>query len=110
LNHCVEVVGYEMRSGVWYDNTEYDWALWAHISPGPYLCGDANGDEAVTTGDGYYILNYFGSGAPPADVRAADANGDCILTTGDGYHVLNHFGSTAELQCDLCWPGCTNCE
>jgi hypothetical protein len=110
LNHCVEVVGYEKRSGVWYDTAEYDWALWAHVSPGPFLCGDGNGDEAVTTGDGYYILNYFGSGSPPADTRAADANGDCILTTGDGYHVLNHFGSTADLQCDLCWPGCTNCE
>jgi hypothetical protein len=110
-NHCVESVGYLYDDLYgWVATGLYDGFLWAHVNPGPYLCGDANGDESVTTGDGYYILNYFGAGPAPVDHRAADVNGDCNLTTGDGYQLLNHFGSYAELECDNCWPGCTNCD
>jgi hypothetical protein len=110
-NHCVEQVGYRCDDPYgWYATGIYDGFLWAHISPGPFQCGDANGDDNVTSGDGYYILNYFGAGPAPVDQRAADVNGDCGLTTGDGYQLLNHFGSYAELECDNCWPGCTNCD
>jgi hypothetical protein len=65
-------------------------------------CGDVNGDHEVTTGDGYHILNYFGSGPEPAFCRAANVNGDGILTTGDGYYLLNYFGTGPELDCQPC--------
>ena len=66
------------------------------------ICGDANGDGVVTTGDGYYILNYFGGGPQPASCWAANVNGDGILTTGDGYHLLNYFGGGPALDCAPC--------
>jgi hypothetical protein len=43
-------------------------------------------------------------------MRGADINGDCTWTTGDGFELLNYFGSSGTLNCDLCWPGCTNCD
>jgi hypothetical protein len=67
-----------------------------------YACGDANGEGSVTTGDGYAILNYFGSGPQPVECETANVNGDGILTTGDGYHLLNYFGSGPALNCAEC--------
>jgi hypothetical protein len=66
------------------------------------ICGDANGDESLTTGDGYHILNYFGSGPDPVSCWAANVNGDGGLTTGDGYHLLNWFGSGPAIDCQPC--------
>jgi PKD repeat protein/endonuclease/exonuclease/phosphatase family metal-dependent hydrolase len=72
------------------------------VFPFPGLCGDANGDEYVTTGDAYLILNYFGSGTQPVSCWAANVNGDDILTTGDGFTLLNYFGSGPSLDCRPC--------
>jgi hypothetical protein len=68
------------------------------------LCGDANGDGEVTSGDGFLILNYFGAGPQPAVCWSANVNGDGDLTTGDGFHLLNHFGDPGAfpLNCALC--------
>jgi hypothetical protein len=66
------------------------------------ICGDANGDSSITTGDGYYVLNYFGSGGAPVSCWAANVNGDANLTTGDGYHLLNYFGGGPALTCAPC--------
>jgi PKD repeat protein len=80
------------------------WPSWqsVNVSVVSELCGDANGDGGITTGDGYYILNYFGSGPDPVSCWAANVNGDGGLTTGDGYHVLNWFGSGPALNCMPC--------
>jgi hypothetical protein len=73
------------------------------------LCGDANGDGSVTTGDGFHVLNYFGSAPAPVSCWSANVNGDDILTTGDGYHLLNYFGGGPALDCQPCdfgsYPG-----
>jgi hypothetical protein len=64
------------------------------------LCGDANGDGSVTSGDGFHILNYFGAGPPPVSMWAANVNGDGSLTTGDGFHLLNYLGAGDPLDCN----------
>jgi hypothetical protein len=74
-----------------------DWLV-----PTGYLCGDTNGDEGVTPGDGYTILNYFGSGFQPVSCWAANTNGDDMLTPADGYHLLNYFGAGSDLDCAPC--------
>jgi hypothetical protein len=113
-NHCVEVISFVWYNDdmAWYEDTGGDWFMWASISPGimPYMCGDTNDDGTLTTGDGFNLLNYFGSTGSITDNRKADINGDCSLTTGDGFQLLNYFGSSGKLCCDLCWPGCTNCD
>jgi hypothetical protein len=78
----------------------------------PYMCADVNGSGSVTSADGYYILNWHGGGPSPVDQRSADVNGDCSWSTADAFHLLNYFGMPGSfpLNCDLCWPGCTNCD
>jgi hypothetical protein len=66
------------------------------------ICGDANGDESVTPGDGYSILNYFGAGPEPISCFSANANGDGLLTPSDGYHLLNYLGAGPDLNCQPC--------
>jgi hypothetical protein len=66
------------------------------------LCGDANGDGNVSTGDGYYILNYLGGGAPPVSCWSANVNGDGILSSADGFYYLNYHGAGPALDCQPC--------
>jgi 3',5'-cyclic AMP phosphodiesterase CpdA len=65
-------------------------------------CGDANADTTVTTGDGYFVLNYFGSGPEPPLCWAANSDGTGSLTPSDGYRILNYFGTQGELHCETC--------
>ena len=67
-----------------------------------YLCGEVSGDGIVTTGDAYYILNYFGAGPAPVSCWSANVNGDSVFTTGDGFYLLNFFGSGPGLECAPC--------
>jgi hypothetical protein len=80
------------------------WPRWQSVSVSVVndLCGDANGDLGITSGDGYFILNYFGAGPAPVSCWAANVNGDGGLTTGDGYHLLNWFGGGPALDCAPC--------
>jgi hypothetical protein len=66
------------------------------------ICGDCNDDLSVTSGDGYMILNYFGSGPQPTLCWSANVNGDGGLTTADGFHLLNYLGAGPDLDCGLC--------
>jgi hypothetical protein len=84
--------------------------VYRRASVNPYMCGDTNDDGTLTTSDGFNLLNFFGSTGSISDMRTADVNGDCTWTTADGFQLLNYFGSTGTLDCDLCWPGCTNCN
>jgi hypothetical protein len=67
-------------------------------------CGDANGDDGITTADGYLILNYLGSGTTPASCWASNVNGDGTLTSADGFHLLNYLGDPQgfRLTCGAC--------
>jgi hypothetical protein len=76
---------------------------------GEELCGDANGDGSVTTGDGYQIMNHIGDPEqfPLSSWWAANVNGAGDITPGDGYHLLNHFGDPVgfPLDCQPCGMG-----
>jgi hypothetical protein len=73
-----------------------------HIQLTPWPCGDANGDTTVTSGDGYHVLNHFGSGPEPPLCWAANADGSSQLTPSDGYRILNYLGVQGELECATC--------
>jgi PKD repeat protein len=83
--------------------TDY-WPRWypVDVTVEEGICGDANGDGALTTGDGFLVLNYFGAGPAPVSCFAANVNGDGTLTTGDGFHLLNFFGGGPDLDCAPC--------
>jgi hypothetical protein len=83
--------------------TDY-WPIWfgCDVTVVEAMCGDANGDGYVTSGDGFFILNYFGAGPQPVSCWAANVNGDVELTTGDGFHMLNYLGAGPALDCAPC--------
>jgi hypothetical protein len=100
-----DYIGISARGGkvypMWTDNRSGR-AL-TYVSPlSLEVCGDANGDGSVTSGDGYTVLNYFGAGPQPVSCFAANVNGDSGLTTGDGYHLLNYLGAGTALNCAPC--------
>jgi hypothetical protein len=66
------------------------------------LCGDVNNDFAVTSADGFYILNYFGAGPQPHTCWRANVNGDSDLYPSDGYHLLNYLGTVGSINCQDC--------
>jgi hypothetical protein len=70
--------------------------------PATLVCGDADGNADVTPADGYFILNYLGSGPQPVLCWQANVNGDDALTPSDGYHLLNYLGVGPELNCRFC--------
>jgi hypothetical protein len=71
-----------------------------HVCAG--ICGDANGDGGVTTGDGYFLLNYLGAGPQPVGCCASNANGLDQLSPADGFWILNYFGGGPEPSCYPC--------
>jgi hypothetical protein len=80
------------------------WPIWfpLDVTILEALCGDANGDGQVTSGDGFQVLNYLGSGPGISSCWSANVNGDGSLTPGDGYHLLNYFGGGPGLTCAPC--------
>jgi hypothetical protein len=68
----------------------------------PGICGDVNGNGMVTTSDGYYILNYLGSGPEPATCWVSNVNGDDSVTPSDGFQILNYIGCSSYLDCGPC--------
>lgn len=74
------------------------------LSTLPFVCGDANGNDLVESGDLVYLANYlFQSGPPPSPLLAGDANGDCTLDADDLTYLANFIFAGGEgPQC------CTN--
>jgi hypothetical protein len=66
------------------------------------VCGDTNGGETVTPGDGYIILNYLGDGPEPVSCWSANVNGVGGLTPSDGFWLLNFLGGGPPLTCAPC--------
>ena len=59
---------------------------------GPFLCGDADGSEAVNLVDVTFIINYlYKEGPAPEPFYAADANGDRGLNILDATHLINYL-------------------
>jgi hypothetical protein len=102
------VFGYNLVSGIEPFDGEIDEIRISNcaLNPEDFLpfgkCGDTNADGAVSTADGYLILNYFGEILPPVSCWTANVNGDESLTLVDGYHLLNYFGSGWTLNCAPC--------
>jgi hypothetical protein len=56
-----------------------------------WICGDANGDDAVNVADAVCLINYvFKGGAAPDPLEAGDANADNGTNVGDAVYLINY--------------------
>jgi hypothetical protein len=70
---------------------------------GPYVCGDANGDESVNLGDAVYINNLvFHEGPLPDPYEAGDANCDGSVNLGDAVYLINFIFHDGPEPCEDC--------
>lgn len=68
--------------------------------PDDYICGDANGDGEVDTGDIVYIINYCFKGGPPPDpLESGDANCDGAVNVGDAVYLKVYVFENGEPPC-----------
>ncbi|MEZ5360012.1 MAG: C25 family cysteine peptidase [Candidatus Zixiibacteriota bacterium] len=81
-----------------------EWSETAMFIVGPeYICGDANGDQAVNIGDAVSIINYiFKGGAAPSPIQAGDANCDGSCNIGDGVSLISYIFNGGDAPCSSC--------
>ena len=59
---------------------------------GPYLCGDANGDQGVNILDVTFLINYlYKDGPAPDPTQAADADGNTNINILDITYLINYL-------------------
>jgi murein tripeptide amidase MpaA len=57
-----------------------------------YICGDANDDGLINSGDAVFIVAYiFRGGAAPHWLAAADATGEGSITVGDAVYLIAYI-------------------
>jgi hypothetical protein len=65
-----------------------------------YICGDANGDQAINIGDPVYLINYiFKDGPAPEPLMAGDANADQDVNIGDAVYLIDHIFKEGPAPC-----------
>jgi hypothetical protein len=81
------------------------------IPAAAYLCGDANGDQAINVGDPVFILNYVFKGGPtPEPLESADANADQVVNIGDAVYLINHIFKGGPAPCPETWGSVVGVE
>jgi hypothetical protein len=57
-----------------------------------YICGDANGDRTINSGDAVYLVNYIFRGGPaPQPLVSGNANCDGKINIGDAIYLVNYI-------------------
>ncbi len=65
-----------------------------------YICGDADGNEAVDIGDAVHLINYiFKSGPAPDPLDAGDANCDLAIDIGDAVYLISYIFKSGPPPC-----------
>lgn len=69
----------------------------------PYVCGDADGSQAVNISDAVYLINYIFSGGPaPTPLLSGDADCSAALNISDAVYLINYIFSGGPAPCSNC--------
>ena len=70
---------------------------------GCYICGDANGNGAVSISDVVYLIGYIFAGGPaPNPVAAGDANCSGTVSISDAVYLINFIFGGGAAPCASC--------
>ncbi len=65
-----------------------------------YVCGNANGDQALNIGDPVFLINYIFKGGPaPEPPVSGDANADHDVNMGDAVYLIDHIFKGGPAPC-----------
>ena len=80
------------------------WGLRSLVPTFPvYVCGDANGNSAVSISDVVYLINYIFAGGPaPNPVLAGDANCSGAVSISDAVYLINYIFGGGPAPCAAC--------
>ncbi len=71
--------------------------------PPPWVCGDADGNEAVAISDAVMIIQYiFGGGPAPDPLEAADADCSGSIAIADAVYLINFIFGGGPAPCASC--------
>jgi hypothetical protein len=88
-----------------YDGTkDYMWMTMTVevLPPPPYICGDADGSEAVDIDDVVFLINYiFAGGVPPDPIEAGDADCSGGVDIDDAVWLINFIFAGGNVPCDV---------
>lgn len=79
-----------------------------HVSPDQvgcpeYVCGDADGSQAISISDAVYLINYiFAGGPPPNPVLAGDADCSHAVSISDAVYLINYIFAGGQTPCANC--------
>jgi hypothetical protein len=73
-----------------FSNTDDIFDISIFLNAGPFICGDANGDDNVNILDIVYLINgLYKGGPPPVPEESADVNSDGIVNILDIVYLVN---------------------
>lgn len=80
------------------------WGLRSLVPTFPeFVCGDADGNSAVTISDAVFLINYiFGGGPAPMPLLAGDADCSGAVTISDAVTLINYIFSGGPAPCSDC--------
>lgn len=68
-----------------------------------YVCGDADGNGAISIADAVYLINYiFSGGTPPNPLIAGDADCSGGVSIADAVYLINYIFSGGTAPCAAC--------
>ncbi len=68
-----------------------------------FVCGDADGNGAISIADAVYLINYIFSGGPaPAPILSGDADCTGALSIADAVYLINYIFSGGTSPCTAC--------
>jgi len=100
----VEYYGFEWNVCMWSEGFNYLEGICLSLCD-IQTPGDADSDEAITSDDVDFIINYiYNSGPAPDPLGNGDANGDCIIDKGDAIAVMLYLEGTGATPVDCTCP------
>ncbi len=68
-----------------------------------YLCGDADGNGAISIADVVYLINYIFAGGPaPNPLAAGDADCSGAISIADAVYLINYIFAGGAAPCAAC--------
>ncbi len=81
-----------------------------YINSEPYICGDANFDQAVNVSDAVFVINYvFIGGDPPIPLASGEVNCDGSVNVSDAVWIINYVFIGGNAPCDTDDDGQPDC-